>query len=77
MSRAITMKTKPANITAWHDTGGGSNCVALCISHHDMRSTVYLTGDRARVLIDELEAALDRLPAEATAADLGIEGAPV
>ncbi len=69
------MKNRTANITAWSDNA--DRCITMCVSHHDMRSTVYLTADRARLLIRELEEALDRLPAEATAADLGIEGAPV
>lgn len=69
------MTTRLANITAW--TERADRCITLAISHHDLRATVYLTPERAAELIDELQCALAQLPAAVTAADLGIEGAPV
>lgn len=69
------MSKRPVNITAWPDKA--DRLVTMCVSHHDMRSTVYLTEERARLLISELQSALELLPRTVTTADLGIEGAPV
>ena len=68
------MTDRLANVHAWADT---NQCVVLCVSHTDLRATAYLTPDRVRDLIAELEDSLAKLPATVTAADLGIEGAPV
>lgn len=69
------MTDKPASIVAWAEKA--DRCVTLTMSSRDLRTTIHLEPERARKLIAELSDALDRLPATLTAADLGIEGAPV
>ena len=69
---------KPVNITAWVDKL--DHCIVLCLSDNGLRTTLYMTPERAQFLIAELEQAIDAVPAVPavlTAADLGIEGAPV
>lgn len=68
-----------AYFTAWAEAPASSRrlCISISSAGSPLRSSVSITEDDARRLIRELEAELDKLPSVATAADLGIEGAPV
>jgi hypothetical protein len=68
------MRTQ-ASLTVWNDAK--ARTLTLYSGYGDCHSTVTLTEQRARWLIKELQDELDKLPAAVTAADLGIEGAPV
>ena len=68
------MRTQPS-LTVWNNEK--DRTLTLYVGYPDSHTTVVMTDERARRLIRELEKELERLPATVTAADLGIEGAPV
>ena len=68
-------KTYGYGMTVWNN--GKENTVTVYVGMTNCHTTITLTRERARHLIQELEKELERLPATVTAADLGIEGAPV
>ena len=51
--------------------------LTLWIGQTDFHTAINITPEAARSLIKVIQAELDKLPAAVTAADLGIEGAPV
>lgn len=49
--------------------------LTMSLSAGTLRATVTMTADDARRAIEEIQQAIDAMPAEATAADLGLEAA--
>ena len=68
------MRTQ-ASLTVWNDQK--NRTLTIYTGYGDCHSTIIVSEQRARWLIQELQSELDKLPAAVTAADLGIEGAPV
>ena len=67
------MKHGHASVWVNHRT----NDLTMWLGTNGFHSTFDLTPEAARRLIKDLQEELDKLPAVVTAADLGIEGAPV
>ena len=61
---SVWRNDKPRDITLW-------------IGQTDFHAAVNISPEVARRLIKDIQDELDKLPAAVTAADLGIEGAPV
>ena len=61
-------------VSVWAEKDGR---LALWVGSTQCHTVTYITENTALTLIDDIKTELARLPATITAADLGIQGAPV
>lgn len=61
-------------VSVWAEKDGR---LALWVGNTQSHTVTYITENAALALIDDIRAELNKRPVAVTAADLGIEGAPV